>query len=185
LCEDAARLEALMEEQGYFAAERIDYDLMSMDSAPRPEAFRAGPAGLVLRQPVPGDTEHLFALQAAYEQEEVLPANAAFDPANTRLNLDRILSKERVLVAELDGQLAGKINTSAESFTRYQIGGVYVRPAFRGLGIGTRMTAVFAQNLLALGRGLSLFVKQRNAAAGKIYRKAGFNTLADYRITYY
>jgi len=185
LQEDAELLETLMEEQGYFASERIDFDLMSLDNAPRPEALRAGPANLVLRPPAPGDMEPLVALQSAYEQEEVLPGNADFNAAASRLNLEQILLKERVLVAELDGQVAGKINTSAESFTRYQIGGVYVRPDCRGLGIGVRMTAAFVQNLLALGRGITLFVKKRNAAARAVYRKAGFTALADYRITYY
>jgi len=185
LREDVELLEALMENQGYFAAERIDYDLMSLDNAPRPEALRAGPAKLILRSPVPEDGEQLFALQSAYEQEEVLPGNAAFNPAVSRLNLESILSKEHVFAAELDGQVVGKINTSAESFTRYQIGGVYVRPDCRGLGIAVKMTSVFVQNLLALGRGITLFVKKRNAAARAVYRKAGFTVLADYRITYY
>ena len=185
LREDAELLENLMEEQGYFAAERNDYELMSLDSMPRPEALRAGPAGLILRSPVPEDTEQLFALQSAYEQEEVLPGNAVFNPAVSRLNLENILSKERFLVAELDGQAVGKINTSAESFSRYQIGGVYVRPDCRSLGIAVKMTSVFVQNLLAQGKGITLFVKKHNAAARAVYRKAGFTVLADYRITYY
>jgi ribosomal protein S18 acetylase RimI-like enzyme len=185
LREDAGLLETMMRDQGYFAAERIDYDLMGLDAAPRPEALKAGPAGLLLRRPLPGDGEQLFGLQAAYEQEEVLPGNAAFDPAVCRFNLERILSSEQILVAELGGRVIGKINTSAESFTRYQIGGVYVRPDCRGLGVGAKMTAVFARALLASGRGVTLFVKKRNAAAKAVYRKAGFAALADYRISYY
>jgi ribosomal protein S18 acetylase RimI-like enzyme len=185
LQKDAELLETLMKEQGYFAAEWIDYDLMCLDTCPLPETFGTGPAGLILRPPVPRDMESLFVLQSAYEQEEVLPANSVFNPAVCRLNLEHILSRERVLVAELNGQTVGKINTSAESFTRYQIGGVYVHPAYRGLGIGTKMTAVFAHRLLSLGKGLTLFVKKRNTAAKSIYLKTGFTVLADYRITYY
>jgi ribosomal protein S18 acetylase RimI-like enzyme len=185
LRENAEQLGFLMEEQGYYATERIDYVLMGMDSGPRPEALKAGPAGLVLRSPLPEDEEDLFALQSVYEQEEVLPKNAAFYAPACRLNLQHILSYERVLVAELDGQVVGKINTSAESFTRYQVGGVYVRPDCRGRGIGTRMTAAFAGELLAGGRGITLFVKKRNSAAIKAYYKAGLTALAAYRITYY
>ena len=185
LREDAELLEILMQAQGYFASQRIEYELMSLDSGPKAEALTAGPAGLILRPPAPEDEEYLFALQSAYEQEEVLPTSADFDPAVCRLNLQHILSRERVFVAELDGQVVGKINTSAESFTRYQIGGVYVRPDCRGRGIGVKMTAVFVQNLLALGRGITLFVKKRNTAACKVYRRTGFNVLGDYRITYY
>jgi ribosomal protein S18 acetylase RimI-like enzyme len=183
--EDAGLLESLMEEQGYFASERINYDLLSLDTAPRPEAFKSGPASLTLRKPAAGDTEKLFALQSAYEKEEVLPKNAVFNPSVSRLNLEHILSSESVLVAELDGQVVGKINTSAESFTRCQIGGVYVRPDCRGLGIALKMTAVFARDLLSRGKGVTLFVKKRNLAARAVYRKAGFSVLADYRISYY
>jgi predicted GNAT family acetyltransferase len=185
LREDTELLETLMEDQGYYVAERIDYDLMSIDSAPMPEALRAGPARLVLRPPAAGDDDAIFALQSAYEREEVLPKGADFYPAVCRHNLDHILSSERVLVAELDGRLVGKINTSARSFTRFQIGGVYVRPDCRGLGIAARMTAVFAQDILAAGKGITLFVKKRNAAARAVYRKTGFSVLADYRICYY
>jgi len=182
LREDAEILEGLMQEQGYFAAEQIEYHLMSLDNAP---AIGTGPAGLKLRSPLPEDEETLFTLQSAYEQEEVLSVKSVFNPAVSRLNLQQLLSRERVLVAELNGQVIGKINTSAQSFTRFQIGGVYVRPDCRGLGIGAKMIAVFAQSLLAQDRGLTLFVKKRNPAACKVYRKAGFSILADYRITYY
>jgi len=184
LRDDTERLEALMEDQGYYADERIEYNLMNLDSIVSP-LTRAAPSGLILRPPLPSDEDHLWALQSAYEREEVLPANANLDPAVVRLNIQNILKKEQVLLAELDGQIVGKINTSAESFTRYQIGGVYVRPDCRNLGIGSKMTATFAEGLLTQGKGLSLFVKKRNAAACKVYRKIGFSVTADYRITYY
>ena len=182
---DVELLEALMEVQGYWAADRIDYALMGLDKAPRPESLRAGPLGLVLRVPLPGDETFLFNLQSAYEQEEVLPRNAVFNPAACRLNLQNILASERFLVAELNGQVVGKINTSAESFTRYQIGGVYVRPDCRGRGIAEKMTAFFARDLMSSGKGISLFVKKHNNAALKVYRRTGFNELADYRISYF
>ena len=185
LREDAEILETLMETQGYYATDHIDYALMSMDNGPRPEALKAGPANLVLRPPQQGDEEALFALQSVYEQEEVLPRNADFYAPACRLNLQHILSSERILVAELDGQVVAKINTSAQSFTRYQIGGVYVRPDCRGRGICTKMTAVFVRELLSQGRGVTLFVKKRNKAAIKAYHKVGLISLADYRITYY
>jgi len=182
---DAELLEALMRDMGYFSAECLDYDLMALDSPPRPRSLKVGPAGLVLRPPLPQDEEALFVLQCAYEQEEVLSAKSVFDPAVVRLNLAKILSKERLLLAELGGQVVGKINSNAHSFTRTQIGGIYVRPDCRSLGIATKMTAVFSQAILEEGRGVSLFVKKSNAAACKAYRNIGFAVVADYRITYY
>ena len=185
---DTDLLEALMEKQGYFPAEKFDYHLMSLDSGTNLDPCviaKNSPDGLVMRKPLPEDEDQLFALQAAYEKEEVLPEKSGFDAAHCRLNLKRIISSEHVLVAELGGKVVGKINTSAASFRRYQIGGVYVLPGYRGHGIGLNMTVRFTEFLLADGKGLTLFVKKRNAAAVKIYRKAGFNVLADYRISYY
>jgi ribosomal protein S18 acetylase RimI-like enzyme len=185
LREDTELLEGFMEDQGYYTSERIDYDLMNLDEAPGSEALRSGPVGLVLRPPAAGDGDALFRLQSAYEQEEVLPKAAAFNPAVCRHNLEQIISSQRVLVAELDGQVVGKINTSAVSFTRYQVGGVYVRPDCRGRGIAAKMTAFFARSLLAEGRGITLFVKKHNAAARSVYLRTGFVIATDYRISYY
>jgi ribosomal protein S18 acetylase RimI-like enzyme len=185
LREDAEILEEAMETRGYRAVEIIDYDLMALDTEPPAGVFRSGPPGLVIRAPVQNDTEEIFRLQAAYEQEEVLPRNAAFNAAASRLGLERMLASEQVLVAELDGMIVGKINTSARSFTRYQIGGVFVRPDCRRMGIGLKMAAAFFKILILRGSGATLFVKKRNAAARSLYRRLGFAILGDYRISYY
>jgi ribosomal protein S18 acetylase RimI-like enzyme len=165
--------------------DRLDYDLMALDREPRAEAFGTFPPGLMLRRPAAADMGELFALQSAYEMEEVLPKGAVFNPAASRLNLARILAEGQILAAELDGRIVGKINTSAVSFTRCQIGGVYVHPGCRALGIGRRMTAEFARTLIRQGRGVSLFVKKQNAAARKVYLRIGFERVGDYRISYY
>ncbi|GHV61850.1 hypothetical protein AGMMS49587_07060 [Spirochaetia bacterium] len=127
----------------------------------------------------------LLPLQAGYEQEEVLPRGAVFDPASSRAALEHILAHEHILGAELDGRIIAKANTSAKSFTRYQIGGVYVHPDYRGRGIATRLCAELFRDLLLTGKGLSLFVKKQNPAARSVYRSLGFEFLADYRISYY
>jgi ribosomal protein S18 acetylase RimI-like enzyme len=185
LVEDTERLEAAALGLGRITADRFDYDLMVLDDEPNPECLRRGPPGLILRKPEAADTEALFTLQAAYEQEEVIPRGGAFNPAASRLYLEQLLKKEYVLAAELGGRIVGKINTSGEAFTRCQIGGVYVLPGCRGLGIGVRMTAALVRNLRAAGKGVSLFVKKRNHAARAVYRRVGFRAIADYRICYY
>jgi predicted GNAT family acetyltransferase len=182
---DTELLEAAMESKGYHPAERIDYDLMSLEDQPVSSCFRSGPVDLLLRPPTAGDIEEIFTLQAAYEQEEVLPKGAVFNAAASRANLERLLKTEQMLLACLDGRIAGKINTSAMSFTRYQIGGVYVRPDCRGRGIAVRMAAVFLKGLINGGRGVTLFVKKENAAARAVYRHTGFTVRGDYRICYY
>ncbi|MDR0555099.1 MAG: GNAT family N-acetyltransferase [Treponema sp.] len=189
---DVETFAALIEPLGYRGAQSIDYDLMNLDAGPFPLCFQAGPPGLVLRKPGVADLEALFPLQAAYEREEVLPRGSVFNPAAARLALEHTLAQQHVLTAELDGRIVGKINTNAEAFSRYQIGGVYVLPQYRGQGIATRMTAELARQLVAGNNkpdtarwGLTLFVKKSNHAARKIYRRVGFTITAEYRIAYY
>ncbi|MDR2535373.1 MAG: GNAT family N-acetyltransferase [Treponema sp.] len=170
---------------GVVPAEQIDYDLMALDRLPNTNSLSKGPQKLVLRRPTGSDIEALFPLQAGYEQEEVLPTGAVFNPASCRLSLEHIIANEQILIAELEGRILGKINTNAESFSRYQIGGVYILPEYRGLGIGSRLTAAFVRDIVIAGKGVSLFVKKQNLAARIVYRRIGFISLEDYRITYY
>jgi ribosomal protein S18 acetylase RimI-like enzyme len=185
LKKDALLLEGLIEKAGLRAAQNIDYDLMALNGMPNEACFLSGPRGLILRRPLFTDADALFPLQAAYEQEEVLPAGAEFNAAACRLGLEHILSGGQILAAELEGRIVGKINISVVSFTRYQIGGVYVHPDYRGLGIAGRMCAEFVRGLVLQDRGVSLFVKKSNPAARRVYDNIGFRALADYRISYY
>jgi GNAT superfamily N-acetyltransferase len=185
LRKDAVILENIMANLGVRPAESIDYDLMALDREPAAACFKVGPPGLVIRQPGSKDMANLLPLQVAYEQEEVLPRGAAFNPASSRATLENILSREHILSAELGGRMIAKANTSAESFTRCQIGGVYVHPDYRGRGIAARLCAELVRSLIPAGRGISLFVKKQNPAALSVYRRIGFEVLSDYRISYY
>jgi ribosomal protein S18 acetylase RimI-like enzyme len=185
LHDEVAALERIMTGLGREAADLIDYDLMSLDRPPPANNLGAGPTGLLIRQPESGELEKILPLQEAYEQEEVLPQGATFNADVCRLNLERILSGERILVAEIGGRVIAKANTSAVAFTRVQIGGVFVHPDYRGQGIARRLCAELARNLVSSGWGLSLFVKKNNRSAQYVYRSTGFRPIADYRIAYY
>ena len=178
---DSAMLEAEMEKAGRTAAEKIDYDLMCIDRKPSNYQY-AGPANLIIRRPEASDLDSVAALHAEYEKEEVISAASRFDKAVSRLNTERIFKTERMLVAELDGRLIGKINTNAVTYTRSQIGGVYVYPEYRGLGVARRMTGEFTASLAG---GVSLFVRRSNAIARSVYSRIGFAISGDYRISYY
>jgi ribosomal protein S18 acetylase RimI-like enzyme len=182
---DMLIMEAALEKIGLFVAEKTDYDLMCIDDQPSGHYGSCGPAALVIRKPQFTDMGALAALQAAYEQEEVLPSMSGFSAAVSRMNTERLFTKEQMLVAELGGRLVGKINTNAVTFTRYQVGGVYVHPEYRGLGIGRRMAGEFIASLVAQGRGISLFVKKSNICARRVYQRIGFVVTGDYRISYY
>ncbi|MDR1985786.1 MAG: GNAT family N-acetyltransferase [Treponema sp.] len=180
---DVALLEQALALSGVCSARRVDYDLMVLDQ--EPAWLTARVPGLILRYAEPRDMESLFHLQAAYEQEEVILQGGVFNPALCRLSLEYIMTHEYLLLAQWKSKILGKINTNAASFSRYQIGGVYVCPDYRGLGIASYMGAAFVRNLLAAGRGFTLFVKKRNSAAREAYLRIGFKVLEDYRISYY
>jgi len=181
---DVAIMEAEMEGMGLRAVEKVDFDLMCMD-APPGDPRAAGPAGLVTREPSANDIDSLVELHAAYEKEEVMSGDRELNPAASRMRMEQIFAREKMLVADLGGRLVGKINTNAATFTRYQIGGVYVRPDCRGMGIARRMAGAFVARLVTEGRGISLFVKKSNGAARQVYRNIGFEILDSYRINYY
>jgi ribosomal protein S18 acetylase RimI-like enzyme len=181
--QDVAVMEAAMAQLGMYAAEKLDYDLMCIDRPP--SGLTAPCAGLKLRKPDSGDMDALVALQAAYEREEVLPSASEFSAAASRMNIEQIFSQQQMLVAEMGGRVIGKINTNAVTFTRFQVGGVYVLPEYRGRGIARQMAGEFITGLVAQGRGISLFVKKTNPAARRVYQRIGFETQGDYRINYF
>jgi predicted GNAT family acetyltransferase len=188
LASDLAPLEGFFERRNIRVSEGADYDLMSLELRAAAELRRAGnppPRGLLFRRPVYEDVEGLFPLQRGYEQEEVLPAGAEFNAAACRVKLERLVGQGRILIAERNGIMAGKININAESFTRLQIGGIYVAPEFRGQGIAQDMLAAFIGELLPLGKHFTLFVRKKNPAARRVYDKAGFTKTADYKIDYF
>jgi len=174
-----------LEKMGHVIADIFDYDLMSLDRSPNHTGFLSGPSGLVLRVPQMTDLDEIAPLQAAYEQEEVVPYGSTFSPSASRVNLANIVSRKQILAAEIFGRIVGKINISAVSFTRYQVGGVYVHPDFRGMGIGRRMATEFIASLINEGRGVTLFVKKANFPARRLYLSLGFSVRDNYRITYY
>jgi len=179
-------IENELSKNGWKAKEIIDYELMSLDVPPQKGKNLSGFSNLVLRKPVMTDIDAMAPLQAGYEKEEVLPKGSTFSPAASRSNLsNNIIAKGQVLAADINGRLIGKINVSGISFTRYQVGGVYVHPDFRGRGIGRRMAYEFISSLISEGRGVTLFVRKTNTSARRLYLSLGFTVINDYRISYY
>jgi len=182
---EAFILENEMNNNGLEPKDKIDYDLMSLDTLPKRGKNSDSVSNLVFRVPNMADIDAIAPLQAAYEKEEVLPKGSTFSPAASRINLAGIIAKGQILAAEIDGQFVGKINVSAVSFTRYQVGGVYVHPEFRGKGIAGRIAYEFISSLVSQGRGVTLFVKKTNIAACRLYSSLGFKKINDYCILYY
>jgi len=185
LKEEVLLLEKELKKIGRQSIDIYDYDLMSLDHLPLINSSLQGNNNIVLRTPSLDDVESLLPLRKGYEEEEVLPKGSVFNPEASRLVLVNFITNKKILAAELDGRLVGKIIVNAVSFTRYQIGGVYVLPEYRSRGIAGRMTFEFVTSLINEGKGITLFVKKNNIPAQKLYRRLGFRVKGDYRITYY
>ncbi|MDR0411815.1 MAG: GNAT family N-acetyltransferase [Treponema sp.] len=185
IAENVEFLEKAIGGLGVFPEQRTLYDLMVIKWEPSAASLNTGPAGLILRTPCMADIEPLFELQTGYEKEEVLTEKSVFVPAVCRLLVERSVRGGQVLLAEYGARVVGKVNVNAVSPTWAQIGGVYVLPEFRGMGIASRMVAVFVRGLLPGRTGVSLFAKRTNAPARAVYRRIGFAPFDPYRISYY
>ncbi|HAP43199.1 MAG: hypothetical protein A2087_08750 [Spirochaetes bacterium GWD1_61_31] len=167
----------------YFAMAQGDpEELLTVAAAPRPE--RRLP-GLSVRLAVATDLAALLPLACAYDREEVLTANHAFNAEWCRAAQVNSLRHFTVILAELDGRAIGRVQTNAVGYSREQIGGVYVAPTWRGRGVARAMMSLMLAELGRRGRLASLFVKRRNQVAIGLYESLGFRKVADYRVDYF
>jgi len=190
LTNEVSLLEKEMKRLGWITADIFDYNLMTLDKLNKTQVKLKSDTedklfNLVLKKPQLTDIDAISPLQAGYEKEEVVPKGSEFSPAASRINTANIIAGGQILAAELNGRYIGKINVSAVSYTRFQVGGVYVHPDFRGLGVGRKMVFEFTSSLLRQNKGVTLFVKKTNTAARRLYTSLGFAEKGDYRITYY
>jgi len=163
----------------------IEYHLMSLDVPPKKKNTSSNITNLMLVTPKISDIDAIAPLQAEYEKEEVLPKGSIFSYASSRVNTANIITQGQVLAAKIDGRFVGKINVSGVSFTRFQVGGVYVSPEFRGRGIAGAMAYEFIDSLISQGRGITLFARKSNISACRLYENLGFKKINDYSIIYY
>jgi ribosomal protein S18 acetylase RimI-like enzyme len=193
LADDMDLLEKALREKNFFPATTNDYELLSLVYSTRMQNGAANkslhssksPPGLLVRKAEMSDADALFPLQAGYETEEVLPPGAKFNPASCRKIVESLILGGLIMTAELGGSLVGKININACSYNRFQIGGVYVQPEYRNMGIARAMTSSLIREYAPVKNYFTLFVKKKNIPARRVYDSLGFKRIADYRITYF
>jgi GNAT superfamily N-acetyltransferase len=182
LLEDVSLVESVLFPLHYESVGYVDYYLMTYDAAAASPI--ACTPGLTLRPAKQSDYNALFEMQMSYEMEEVVVNLKRYKPGLARLSLAHILTHEDILVAEYEGKLVGKINTNARSFTLRQLGGIYVKPPFRRMGVASSMINAMVRKLSHEKNAISLYVRKTNTSALFVYKRAGFRTVADYRISY-
>jgi ribosomal protein S18 acetylase RimI-like enzyme len=182
-CNDVLQIEKMLAHRGRFPSDPKDFYLMTLDALP--SLLKKNDSNLIIRKSYAHDLQNLYELHKQYEIEEVIPKNGVFNPTGCEQIVQSMIVKNQVLVGEIDGRLIAKVNINADSYTRYQIGGVFVDPDFRCNGYASQVVSSFCKELIQQGKGLSLFVNKTNTPAQKVYKKLGFQIISDYRITYY
>jgi ribosomal protein S18 acetylase RimI-like enzyme len=131
-----------------------------------------------VRAPKPGDERALAALDRATWTTLTSPAPLPPEPDSRFFN-EKIDIRD-VLVAELDGQVAGYIRLGrvfpiAASDHVLMISGIAVDPAFQRRGVGrTLLDAAVAEARARGVRRLTLRVLAHNEAAVRLYEQGGF-----------
>ena len=173
----------------------IDYDVMSIDASGLAHSAEAASISgdvarmtgmrIEYRRATIADLDALYPLAADYERTEVMTELHTFDPALCRAIQRRSLERQIVYLASVGDRVVARAQTNARGWSYDQIGGVYVDPEFRGLGVGRAVVSALLADIRTRGRGATLFVKKSNDVARSLYRALGFRTIRDYRISYF
>lgn len=140
---------------------------------------RAPVEGMQLREALPGELDLLVTLMSGFYAEAGYP----LDARRARSAFEELLRNPaygRTFLVALNGEDAGYIVLTLTYSMEYGglaafIDDFYLRPAFRGRGVGSAVLAAVRDHAVGLGvRAIHLEVGRDNAPAQAVYRKAGF-----------
>lgn len=178
---DVQQFQTLVGEE---AVETVQYYHMHrMCAAPIPP--QPLPEHMTVRRAGPEDAEALYPIQREYEIEEVVLHPERFDSAACMHQLKDSLRRQLVYAVENNGRFVAKAQTNARGIHWDQIGGVYTSTALRGQGIAGAIMRKLLRDLDREKRNSSLFVKQNNEPALRMYRRLGYSTSDEFTIAYY
>jgi DNA-binding MarR family transcriptional regulator/GNAT superfamily N-acetyltransferase len=176
----AEEIGALLARLGEDAQQRLVTSMREITQvltvAPEPRAY-------LLRAPRPGDLGWVIQRQAAgyaaeYGWDETYEALVARIIADYVDHHDP--AREAAWIAEADGQRVGSIFCVRKSDTVAQLRLLYVDPAARGLGIGSRLVEECLRFAQAAGyTEMTLWTNSVLAEARRIYQRTGFTLIGE------
>ncbi|WP_102959938.1 bifunctional helix-turn-helix transcriptional regulator/GNAT family N-acetyltransferase [Mangrovicella endophytica] len=138
-----------------------------------------GTAGLLLREPKPGDLGWITHRQAVLYAEEH-GWNADYEVLVIRILADVTRSFdpscEAIWIAEIDGRVVGSVflvRSDRPAVGKLRL--LYVEPDTRGKGVGSALVSACIERARAIGyEALELWTNSNLTAARRIYERAGF-----------
>ncbi|MEL3907986.1 MAG: GNAT family N-acetyltransferase [Treponemataceae bacterium] len=126
------------------------------------------------------DLEKLLPLQTGYEREEL--GHTTPNDFFSRVYLLSMLKEQTIFKCELNNKIVAKAHTNAGGINCKQIGGVFTLPEWRGEKFAERVLSFAIKTLTPTTKTLVLFVKVKNIKAQKLYKRLGFEKIADFKI---
>lgn len=129
------------------------------------------------------DLQALMPLQENYEREEMNQKITEKTRKKTLLKLRYTLKNQIVLACTSgdSGTILAKAGTNAKGINWCQIGGVYTRPEARNKGVAEFLINELVKKIHSENKGVVLFVRLKNKAAIKLYKKTGFTECGFFR----
>lgn len=132
-----------------------------------------------------GDLDKLMPIAEAYERSEVLTPIHHYDHDATSIHQEYSLKNHVVYIITHEGRIIARAQSNAKGLNFYQLGGVYVEPAHRGLGLGKLLIQSILADFYSIKKGVCLFVKKNNLSAIRLYSKLGLIKTGDYVVSYF
>lgn len=118
--------------------------------------------------------EQLIELHTQYLLAEVAtPQRPISYEKGEKISLS-MLHHQLIAGAYEGGKLIGKVNTNLQGIRAVQLGGIFTLPEARKKGVASALLKAIIKRLERYFDCVTLFVRQENLIAQKVYQKAGF-----------
>lgn len=119
--------------------------------------------------------EQLKTLHAHYLLAEVsTPQRPISFDKGKKISLT-LLKNQLIAGAYEEKRLIGKVNTNLKGIRTVQLGGIFTLPEARRKGVALALLRAIIKRLQHYFDSITLFVRQENLVAQKLYQKAGFH----------
>ncbi len=131
------------------------------------------------------DVRLLWPLERGYLIEEVIDEGSQLNEDKAQRQFRHALKNHLIYCALLQDLPTAKAGTNARGWNYDQIGGVFVSPQYRNLGLGRLVMQELLKTIERMHRRACLFVDISNKPALHLYTSMGFVDRGGFRISYW